>query len=25
MGDWNWKDDDEYLYYDARYNKHRKT
>ena len=25
MGDWNWKDDGEYLYYDARYKKHRKT
>ena len=25
MGDWNWKDDDEYLIYDSRYNKHRKT
>ena len=25
MGDWNWKDDGEYLYYDARYKKNRKT
>ena len=25
MGAWNWKDDGEYLYYDARYKKNRKT
>ena len=25
MGDWNWKDDGEYLFYDARYKKNRKT
>ena len=25
MGDWNWKDDGEYLYYDNRYKKNRKT
>ena len=24
-GDWNWKDDGEYLYFDARYKKNRKT
>ena len=23
--DWDWKNDGDYLYYDARYNKHRKT
>ena len=25
QGDWNWKDDGEYLYFDARYKKNRKT
>ena len=25
MGDWNWKDDGDYLYYDNRYKKYRKT
>ena len=25
QGDWNWKDDGDYLYYDSRYKKNRKT